>query len=599
MSTKPGIEDAATAAARCRRRAGWSVTLLLAALALVAFSQIITRSAAPGVAASQPIAPGAFYGAWVLTPAIVTIVLAIVLRQVVPALAIGILLGAFMLVPFPPAGTSFGTGFVAGVQLSLEHYLVGALADHGHVKVIVFTLLIAGMVGVIAANGGTGAVVNAVARWGSTRRRGQVVTWFAGLIVFFDDYANAMIIGPAMRPVCDRLRISRAKLAYIVDSTAAPVSSLAVISTWIGYEIGCIQAGLDQLAARPDFLADVGGYQAFITSLPFRFYPILALVLVLLIGLLDRDFGPMLRAEREALRTPPAEPGAAEAAVVGRAWWAIFPVVVLVVLTLVLLVLPGWRAVDWGMFQPPPGMGYALGAVHAVIGQADAFNPILYAGAAALLSAVVISLATGALTLPQTIDSATEAMSRLVPTLIVLVLAWTLSATMKDLQLAEVAVGLLRSAGFDDPFRLRALPVCIFAAACVVSFATGTSWGTMGILCPATVTIAAGLVPVLSPAEAQHVFYASVGAVLAGAVFGDHCSPISDTTVLSSLATGCTLESHVWTQMPYAVVVAAVSMLCGDVFVRYTDLPPWGGLLLGAVLLLVIVRVFGRQPTTS
>jgi Na+/H+ antiporter NhaC len=244
-------------------------------------------------------------------------------------------------------------------------------------------------------------------------------------------------------------------------------------------------------------------------------------------------------------------------------------------------------------------MGYALGAVHAVIGQADAFNPILYAGAAALLSAVVISLATGALTLPQTIDSATEAMSRLVPTLIVLVLAWTLSATMKDLQLAEVAVGLLRSAGFDDPFRLRALPVCIFAAACVVSFATGTSWGTMGILCPATVTIAAGLVPVLSPAEAQHVFYASVGAVLAGAVFGDHCSPISDTTVLSSLATGCTLESHVWTQMPYAVVVAAVSMLCGDVFVRYTDLPPWGGLLLGGVLLLVMVRGFGRGPTTS
>jgi Na+/H+ antiporter NhaC len=214
-----------------------------------------------------------------------------------------------------------------------------------------------------------------------------------------------------------------------------------------------------------------------------------------------------------------------------------------------------------------------------------------------LAAAGVISLVSGALDLRQAVDSATESMSRLLPTIVILVLAWTLSATMKDLQLGEVAVGLLRSAGFDEPGRLRSLPACIFLAACVVSFATGTSWGTMGILCPAAVTIAAGLVPHLPPAEAQHVFYASVGAVLAGAVFGDHCSPISDTTVLSSLASGCSLEAHVWTQMPYALVVAAVALLCGDVLVRYTDLEAWAGLLIGSGMLLVIVLAVGRRPS--
>ncbi|MEW6199400.1 MAG: Na+/H+ antiporter NhaC family protein [Planctomycetota bacterium] len=587
-------------APRRRWRAAWIVALGLGAVGILLFAlwmgAVDTGTTTPAAAA---ITPATRYGAWVLTPAVVTILLAIALRQVIPALSVGVVLAAIMLAPFPPDQTAYGRDLVGAVRLATEHYLVTAVADPGHVKVIVFSLLIGGMVGVIAANGGTGAVVNAIARWGTTRRRGQTATWAAGLLVFFDDYANAMIIGPAMRPVCDRLRISRAKLAYIVDSTAAPVASIALIGTWIGYEIGCIQAGLDQLATRPDFLADVGGYQAFVRSLPYRFYPILALVMVLLIALLDRDFGPMRRAEREALASRAADPTSTGATVAGRAWYAVVPVLILVVFTLTLLVLPGLRSIEWGTFTPPPGTPYVVAVLQRVLADADPFNPILYAALASLLAAGVLSLVTGALDLRQTVESTTESMSRLLPTIVILVLAWTVSATMKDLQLGEVAVGLLRSAGFDEPGRLRSLPACIFLAACVVSFATGTSWGTMGILGPAAVGIAAGLVPHLPPAEAQHVFYASVGAVLAGAVFGDHCSPISDTTVLSSLASGCSLEAHVWTQMPYAVVVAAVALLCGDVFVRYTDLEAWAGLLIGSGMLLVIVLAVGRRPVAT
>lgn len=585
---------------RLSRRAVWIVALGVGVVGLLLFARWIgAPGAAPTSGPAAAATPAVRYGAWVLTPAVVTILLAVALRQVIPALTVGVLLAAVMLAPFPREQAAYGRDLIGAVRLATEHYLVAAVADTGHVKVIVFSLLIGGMVGVIAANGGTGAVVNAIARWGTTRRRGQTATWAAGLLVFFDDYANAMIIGPAMRPVCDRLRISRAKLAYIVDSTAAPVASIALIGTWIGYEIGCIQAGLDQLATRPDFLADVGGYQAFVRSLPYRFYPILALVMVLLIALLDRDFGPMRRAEREALAARVADPTDPGAQLAGRAWYAVVPVLILVVLTLALLVLPGLRSIEWETFAPPPGTPYLVAVLQRVLADADPFNPILYAALAALAAAGVISLVSGALDLRQAVDSATESMSRLLPTIVVLVLAWTLSATMKDLQLGEVAVGLLRSAGFDEPGRLRSLPACIFLAACVVSFATGTSWGTMGILCPAAVTIAAGLVPHLPSAEAQHVFYASVGAVLAGAVFGDHCSPISDTTVLSSLASGCSLEAHVWTQMPYALVVAAVALLCGDVLVRYTDLEAWAGLLIGSGMLLVIVLAVGRRPSAT
>lgn len=569
--------------------------IALLVLACVAVDWAVRQCWSPP--AESEAVPATWYGAWVLAPAIFTIVLAMLARQVVVALTLGILLAACLLVPFQPAGTGGAGGIVGGVQLAVGHYLVGAVADTDHAKVIIFSLVICGMVGVIAANGGTGAVVRAVARWGSTPRRGQVATWLAGLLVFFDDYANAMIVGPSMRPVCDRLRISRAKLAYIVDSTAAPVSSIALIGTWVGTEVGFIDAGMRQLTSRPAFMADISAYEAFLTSIPYRFYAILALVMVLLVGWLGRDFGPMLRAERRARAEHASGTGPSEqAAIHGSAWYAVVPVFVLVAVTLVLLFVGGYQAVDWASFSPPPDASPTFARLQAIVSNANAYDPILYAAFAATAVAVLMSVGGGVLTLRQTFDSLLESMSRLLPTIVVLVLAWTLSGTMKDLQLGDVAVNLLKSIGFDSPQLVRALPVCVFLSAAVVSFATGTSWGTMGILCPAVVTIAAGLLDAHPVAEAQPIFYAAIGAVLSGAVFGDHCSPISDTTILSSLASDCALETHVWTQMPYAVVVAGVSMATGDVLCRYGNLPAWAGLAIGAAALFLILRTLGRPP---
>ncbi len=591
-----------------RRRFAWAAVALIGVAAVAALEtasgQVATTAETVATqptttttptTAPAPKPPEDKYGAWVLVPPIATIILAIALRQVIPALSIGVLIAAFMLVPCLAPQDAYGGGVIGGVRLAIETYLVNALTDVDHIKIIVFTFSIGGMVGIIAANGGTGAVVNAVARWASNRRRGQITTWLAGLVVFFDDYANAMIVGPSMRPICDRLRISRAKLAYIVDSTAAPVSSIALIGTWVGAEIGYIKDGLKQLTDRPVFLNGVTEYGAFLSSIPYRFYVILALVMVFLIGLLGRDFGAMKTAERTAPPTLPADStgSGAQAEARGRAWYALAPILVLVFATLALLVVTGWPAAGLASIETLPDQNRWIGIMQHILEECDPYNSILYGALAAIAVALAISLGTRALTLGKCVDSATESMARMFPTMVVLVLAWTLSAAMEDLQLGYVAQGLLQAAHFDPTW----LPLLIFVSACVVSFATGTSWGTMGILCPATVTIAAGLLADLPADQALPLFYASVGAVLSGAVFGDHCSPISDTTVLSSLASECSLEAHVWTQIPYALTVAVVSTLSGEVLCRQLDQPAWVGLLLGAAGLLLIVLLVGRKPT--
>jgi len=568
--------------------------LMLASSA--AFAQQTTTATAPTTqstttttaAAGELRGPGEVYESFVLLPALVTIVLAMLLRQVLPALSIGVLIAAFMRVPCLPPEDAFGGGIIGAIRLAIEGYLIGALYDKDHIKVILFSLTIGGMVGIVAANGGTHAIVTRVARWASNRRRGQLATFFAGLVIFFDDYANSMIIGPAMRPICDRLRISRAKLSYIVDSTAAPVASLALIGTWIGVEVSLLQDGLSVVRDRPEWLAGAIGYNLFIASIPYRFYVILALVLVFFVAWLGRDFGPMLRAERAAAQ--PTSPGAeSDAAAAPRvsAWLAGLPILVLVVTTIALLVTTGWLGVPAA--ERP---GDVWGLVRAIVPKMDSFNSILYGAIASLVVAALLSVLTGALSVRRTVEGAADAMARMLSTIIVLVLAWSFSSGMSGLQLAEVTRGLLTENDFDVTW----LPLLIFVAACVVSFATGTSWGTMAILCPATVTISAGLLSDRPAAEAAPLFYGAVGSVLAGAVFGDHCSPISDTTVLSSLASDCTLEEHVWTQAPYALTAAAASIVGGYVLCHYAKVDVWVGLLAGAALLLLVVRIIGRRP---
>ncbi|MCZ6683352.1 MAG: hypothetical protein O7B26_09210 [Planctomycetota bacterium] len=573
--------------------------------------------------------PQHIYGLWALAPAMVAIILAIAIRQVIIALVFGILTAAGMMV-FVPGEIAVGQSLynpITIITYAVDNYLFRAIAplnDAGdgvkytRLYILIFTLMIGGMVGVIQANGGTRAVVDRLTRRVTRREQGQIRGFFAGIAVFFDDYANAMIVGPSMRPIFDRLRLSREKLAYIVDSTAAPVASI-FIGTWLAAEIGYIDQGLDSLGeVKPAFLSAMNGTTAFWGSLPYRTYAILALVMVFVIAITGRDFGSMRRAENDAFANPTRREtlNSEETTEPTRSiWLGLLPVLVLVFGTMTLLATTGWFAVqkipeeaakiDWSSVVP---IRDSLGVV---LGQADSNAALLYASLAALAVAILITKTAGALSLAKTMDAVSSGVSRMAAACIVLVLAWGLSDAGDNLQLGKVASSFLSDKIERGVFSLSWLPLSIFVSACIVSFATGTSWGTMGILCPAVVTISASVLGDLPQDQALPIFYASVGAVLTGAVFGDHCSPISDTTVLSSIASECELGRHVWTQMPYALTVAAVGILATDGL--DFALQKWAGtfydstwtahglnqyysLIIGVILLVLIVLAIGRRP---
>ncbi|MFH1419112.1 MAG: Na+/H+ antiporter NhaC family protein [Planctomycetota bacterium] len=551
-----------------------------------------------------------------IAPAMVAILLAILTRQVLVALAAGILVAAAMMQGM--AGQYHPIGWVTH---AVDHYLFGVLApmnkagtavDLDHLEILVFTLFIGAMVGIIEANGGTRAMVARVTRRVRTRQTGQLGGFVAGLVVFFDDYANAMIVGPSMRPIFDRLRLSREKLAYIVDSTAAPVASIFV-GTWLAYEITQLDSGFDALGdGRPTFLAGVDGTMAFWASIPYRTYALLALVMVFLIALTGRDFGSMRKAEARALAaraeqhaksdTPPTP--------MGEGWWlGAVPVATLVLMVFGLLAWTGWRqctedglALSWG------GWAAVTGSLGKIIGAADSYPALVYGSLTAAVVAVVISVTWSPLRLSETMEAAVSGMARMFTACIILVLAWGLSEGGKDLNLGEAACALLRQEAGGEFFSVTLLPLAVFLTAGFISFSTGTSYGTMAILCPVVIPISGTLLSPLPPDQAMPLFYATVGAVLTGAVFGDHCSPISDTTVLSSIASECDLSKHVWTQMPYAFTVAIAGILSTDglgyvlrrwtptFYERYRPLSWAYGLVLGSLLLLLVLLIFGRRP---
>lgn len=513
---------------------------------------------------------------WVsLLPPIVAIGIALAFRQVIPALFIGVWFGAWVAEGLTIPGLWVGLLDVPNV------WVLEAIAppdgDTSHASIVVFTILIGGLVGIIARNGGTRGIVAAVTRWTTSRRSAQTVTASLGVVVFFDDYANTLVVGNSMRPVTDRLRVSREKLAYLVDSTAAPVASLALISTWIGFEVGLIQDALDAIGV------DESAYSAFVSSLGYRFYPVLALVLVFAVALTARELGPMHAAEVRAARTgetsrtdnPAAidEPEMSpKEGVPHRLVNAVVPLVVLVGGTLGFLFVTGEGS-----------------TVREIVGSADSYASLVYGSIVAIVVAGVMTIAQRVLSLSETVQAWFAGVKSVLYVLIVLVLAWALSAVTGELGTAEYLADLLGSG-----LPMWILPALLFVTASATSFATGTSWGTMGILMPLAVplTWAVAQNEALANDAALSALYVSISTILAGAVFGDHCSPISDTTVLSSLASGCEPIDHVRTQLPYALLAGGAAVVA--LILIGVGLPWWIIWPVAVVGVLGYLRWFGR-----
>ncbi|MDX1661614.1 MAG: Na+/H+ antiporter NhaC family protein [Gemmatimonadota bacterium] len=516
-----------------------------------------------------------------LLPPLVAILLALVFREVVVSLLAGIWLGALFVYDWNP---------LTALWRTIDKYLVEAVTDPGHAMVLIFTMFLGGMVGVISRNGGTYGIVDAITKRAKGPISGQLSAYLMGLLIFFDDYSNTLIVGSTMRPVTDRLKVSREKLAYIVDSTAAPIASIALISGWIGVEVGLIG---DSIAALG---LDYEPYVLFVQSIPYRFYPILALFFVLIVIVTDRDFGPMLDAELRARRegkviaddARPASDLDAEALqpVEGkpRRWVnAVVPIAVVMIVTI--------GGMWWTGRQSLIGAGETGWSLGDVFGAGDSYVALVWATFLSLAVAVVMTVGQRILSLQDTMDAMVRGMKAMLFAVVILVLAWSLGDITVDVHTADYVVELLT--GNLDP---RLLPVLVFLGSALISFATGTSWGTMAIMMPVVVPLAVALPGEAGMAEEAtlRILLGAISGVLAGSVWGDHCSPISDTTILSSMASSCDHIDHVRTQIPYAVTVGVVAMLIGDIPSAY-GLPPWISWVVGAGILLGILYAFGQR----
>jgi Na+/H+ antiporter NhaC len=533
-----------------------------------------------------PVDPG-----WLsLLPPLVAIALALITREVVLSLFAGIWLAALLIAQFNP---------VTATMMSLDQFILEPLADSDHIAIVLFSLMLGGMVGVISRSGGAQGVVEVLRPAATTRRRGQFFTWFSGLLIFFDDYANTLIRGNTLRPMTDDLRISREKLAYIVDSVAAPIAVIAPISTWVGFEISRIgdslRAAAEQAtdpAVQAQLLAGANNpFNVFLHSIPYLFYPIMAIVLVLLIALTGREFGPMLTAEKRALSgggvfRPGAQLAAdTEAALAGapdgveHRWYnALVPIGTVVLVALMALYYTGSQALE-GTF-----------GLREVIGEADPFRSLLWASFAGVVVAIGMAALQRILTLREGLEAWVGGMRSMLLAMVILVLAWGLGAAT-----SELGTGTYLAALLGDALPLWSLPGLVFIIGALTAFATGTSWGTMAILFPVVVPLAVAMGAGIGFDGGDHysILLGSIAAIMGGAVFGDHASPISDTTVISSMASGCDHIDHVRTQLPYALLVAVVAVVVGSVPTAF-GLHPLISYVIGFALLYGALRVFGR-----
>lgn len=527
----------------------------------------------PDLSDTAPVSQAGAVGWLSVLPTVVAFVLAAALRQVILALFAGVWVGAFLI-----AGPSASSVWQGMLDAASEH-AVGAVANAGHAALVVSTLMLGGMVGVVSRNGGVHGIVQSITAWANTVRRGQLATFAMGIALFFDDYANTLVVGKTMRPVADALRISRAKLAYLVDCTAAPVATLALISTWIGLQLGLIDAAISEI---PEINASA--YGVFLHSLAYNFYPVLTLCFVASIAVTGRDFGPMRTAEMAAAhgdasaqavaQDPDTEPKPDQPA---RALNAYAPFAALLAAMLGGLYVTGAR-------EAGSGAGLA-----EIIGAADVYTALVWATLTGVAAAGALSLGQRILSLGETVDAWFAGARSMLYAVIVLVLAWSLSGVNAELHTAEFLASRL-----GDALDARFLPTVVFALAAVTAFATGTSWGTMGILTPLVVPLVWTSTELQGLTGADHLLYASVSAVLAGAVMGDHASPISDTTILSSAATSCDHLEHVHTQLPYALTVGGIAIVVGLVPTGF-GLPWWISFVVGGASVVAAVRWLGTR----
>ncbi len=496
---------------REKKKAMWGVITLLGILLMSSMTVFAADDAAEYV-------PAMYASFWSLVPPVVAIVLALITKEVYSSLFIGIVIGGVFY-----SGFSFETT----VLHVFQDGIVGVLTDAYNMGILVFLVILGVMVCMMNKAGGSAAF----GRWASehikSRVGAQLATILLGVLIFIDDYFNCLTVGSVMRPVTDKHNVSRAKLSYLIDATAAPVCIIAPISSWA--------------AAVTGFVEGEDGFSIFIRAIPFNYYAILTIVMMVTVVLLKMDYGPMKLHEKNAvagdLYTTPDRPYAnAEEDITesrGGVIDLLFPVIVLIICCVIGMIYTG------GFFS---GTGF----VEAFSGS-DASVGLMLGSFFAFAVTIVFYAVRKVLKFNESMACIPDGFKAMVPAILILTFAWTLKAMTDSLGAKEYVAAIVENA----TGLLSLLPAIIFLVACFLAFATGTSWGTFGILIPIVVAVFVG--------KNETMMIMSISACMAGAVCGDHCSPISDTTIMASAGAQCNHVNHVTTQLPYAVTVAVVS----------------------------------------
>jgi Na+/H+ antiporter NhaC len=528
-------------------------TLLLVVAAIV---MVFAATALAGDAADEGYRSNVYATFWALVPPLIAIALALITKEVYSSLFIGIVCGALLHANFNPLmayNTMFSEGFIS------------SLADNWNVGILIFLVVLGTIVCLMNKAGGSAAYGEWARRKIRTRKGAILSTFGLGVLIFVDDYFNCLAVGSVMRPVTDKHRVSRAKLAYLIDATAAPICMIAPISSWAAAVTGVVEG--------------YNGLELFIRAIPYNLYSLLTLAMIIFITLVGIEYGPMRKHEENALLrgdlyTTPDRPYEGQDGVVpagkGKVMDLVIPVLILIVLCILGMVYTG---------------GILEGAnIIDAFANCDASLGLSLGSSLALLLVIIYFLLRRALTFNECMACFPEGFKAMVPAILILTFAWTLSGITGLLGAKEYVSGIF--AGSAGGLKIL-LPAIVFAVAVGMSFSTGTSWGTFGILLP--IVVAIGLEPEL--------LIISVSACLAGAVCGDHCSPISDTTIMSSTGAMCNHINHVSTQLPYAMTVAAVSfvgyILAGLVQSVWVVLPVSLAMLFG--VLLIIKLLTGRK----
>lgn len=511
-------------------------------LLLVVMAVVVATAACAGAAETGNPFIGTF---WAIVPPLVAIVLALITKEVYLSLFLGILVGTLFYANFNPIGTI--TGIFGGGDTGIG--MLAVITDGWNAGILIF-LVSLGIIGALITSAGGSA---AYGRWAEknikTKAGAQFSTFLLGILIFVDDYFNCLTVGSVMRPVTDRHQISRAKLAYLIDSTAAPVCIIAPISSWAAAVAGSLEntGGLSQ-------------FQLFVNSIPFNFYAILTLVFIACLIFMKFDFGPMKKHEINAAKgdlyttasRPYADVPEDQVNPRGKMIDLILPIVVLIVFCILGLAFTG----GWTLFGGEANLAEAFAACDASLG-------LVYGCFVTMVIMFVYFLARRVLTLKQFADSFVVGFKAMVPAILILVFAWTLSTITLELGLRDVVANFIwnQAQGLQ-----RFLPVIVCLIAMGLSFATGTSWGTFGMLLPIVISV--------FPLGVGNDSLAFVGiaSCLSGAVFGDHCSPISDTTIMSSAGAHSDHINHVVTQMPYSVTCGVISLV---MFLVAGFLPMW------------------------